>query len=151
MQQISVARLFDGQNWQQNVTLTIKASHIDSIQPATGPVLSGSLVPGFIDVQVNGSGGALFNTDTSIEALRTMVVGSSPTLSTISLDYASINRSISIVRLVRATRLASVVSAAYKTPEMIGLSEIKITVTKSTSSCASKCTTNHYLYCMWLS
>ena len=54
------------------------------------------------------------------------------------------------MRLVRATRLASVVSAAYKTPEMIGLSELKITVTKSTSSYASKCTTNHYLYCIWL-
>ncbi len=29
MQQISVARLFDGQHWQQNVTLTIEAGHID--------------------------------------------------------------------------------------------------------------------------
>jgi len=33
------------------------------------------LLPGFIDVQVNGGGGALFNNDTSVEALRTMMRG----------------------------------------------------------------------------
>ena len=61
MQQISVARLFDGQNWQQNVTLKIEAGRIHSILPADGPVLPGTLVPGFIDVQVNGGGGALLS------------------------------------------------------------------------------------------
>ena len=38
MQQISVARLFDGQNWQQNVTLTHKAGRVHSIRPAVGDV-----------------------------------------------------------------------------------------------------------------
>ncbi len=47
MQQISVARLFDGQNWQQNVTLTIEAGHIDSIQPAAGHGTAGPAGAGF--------------------------------------------------------------------------------------------------------
>lgn len=33
------------------------------------------LLPGFIDIQVNGGGGVLFNNDTSVEALRTMMRG----------------------------------------------------------------------------
>ena len=31
-----------------------------------------TLLPGFIDAQVNGGGGALFNNDTSVEAIRTI-------------------------------------------------------------------------------
>jgi N-acetylglucosamine-6-phosphate deacetylase len=117
MQQISVARLFDGQNWQQNVTLTIEAGHIDSIQPAIGPVLSGSLVPGFIDVQVNGGGGALFNTDTSLEALRTMVkahaqFGSTALLPTVITDSV-------VVMQQAATVIAQAI--ASEEPGIIGV------------------------------
>ena len=34
-----------------------------------------TLLPGFIDAQVNGGGGALFNNDTSVEAIRTIALG----------------------------------------------------------------------------
>lgn len=95
MQQISVARLFDGQHWQHNVTLSIDSGRIHSIRPADGPVLEGTLVPGFIDVQVNGGGGALFNTSTNAEALRTMVkahaqFGSTALLPTVITDSVAV-------------------------------------------------------------
>ncbi len=124
MQQISVARLFDGQNWQQNVTLTIKASHIDSIQPATGPVLSGSLVPGFIDVQVNGGGGALFNTDTSIEALRTMVkthaqFGSTALLPTVITDSVVVmQQAAAVIAQAIASEEPGIIGVHFEGPHL---------------------------------
>lgn len=95
MQQISVAKLFDGQSWQDNVTVVVEQGLIKAIQPASTAVQSGNLVPGFIDVQVNGGGGALFNTDTSLSALRTMVkahaqFGSTALLPTVITDSVAV-------------------------------------------------------------
>ncbi|HAT41027.1 MAG TPA: N-acetylglucosamine-6-phosphate deacetylase [Rheinheimera sp.] len=72
-QQFSVAQLFDGDRWHQQVTVDVVDGVIDAITPAKGAVLPWTMVPGFIDVQVNGGGGALFNTEPSLQALRTMV------------------------------------------------------------------------------
>lgn len=70
---VSVARLFDGEAWHHNVTVHMAQGRIESICAATGAVLPWTMVPGFIDVQVNGGGGALFNTEPTVAALRTMV------------------------------------------------------------------------------
>ena len=70
---IAVAKLFDGEQWHSNVEIFIQEGVITQIQPATGPVLAGMLVPGFIDLQVNGGGGALFNTAPTKQTLLTMV------------------------------------------------------------------------------
>lgn len=72
MQQLAVSRLFDGTNWFDNVCVTLANGVIDSIAPAQGPVRPGMLVPGFIDVQVNGGGGVLFNSAPSRQTLSTM-------------------------------------------------------------------------------
>lgn len=90
----SVARLFDGESWHQQVTVTISQGLIESITPASSAVQDVTMVPGFIDVQVNGGGGALFNTEPSLQALRTMVaahtqfgsVGLVPTVITDSIE-----------------------------------------------------------------
>jgi N-acetylglucosamine-6-phosphate deacetylase len=73
MQQLSVSRLFDGETWFDNVTVSIARGNISAIAPAQGDCLPGMLVPGFIDVQVNGGGGVLFNTTPTRETLRTML------------------------------------------------------------------------------
>lgn len=73
MQQLSVSRLFDGEKWFDNVSVVIKDGVIQAITPAIGAVQQGLLVPGFIDVQVNGGGGALFNTAPSRQTLRSML------------------------------------------------------------------------------
>ncbi|RVT47798.1 N-acetylglucosamine-6-phosphate deacetylase [Rheinheimera sediminis] len=124
MQQISVARLFDGQNWQQNVTLTIEADRIHSIQSADGAVLQGTLVPGFIDVQVNGGGGALFNTNTSLEALRTMVkahaqFGSTALLPTVITDSVAVmQQAADVVAQAIASKEPGILGVHFEGPHL---------------------------------
>lgn len=94
IKQWSVAELFDGETWHQQVTVTSQHGVIQSITPATTDVLAVQMVPGFIDIQVNGGGGALFNTEPTLQSLRTMVkahaqfgsVGLVPTVITDSIE-----------------------------------------------------------------
>ncbi|MDX3775816.1 N-acetylglucosamine-6-phosphate deacetylase, partial [Chromatiaceae bacterium AAb-1] len=71
--QISVSRLFDGVNWHHNVTVSWQQGRITAIGPAGHHVTEATLVPGFIDIQVNGGGGVLFNTAPTIQTLQSMV------------------------------------------------------------------------------
>uniref|UniRef100_A0A486XWI6 N-acetylglucosamine-6-phosphate deacetylase n=1 Tax=Rheinheimera sp. BAL341 TaxID=1708203 RepID=A0A486XWI6_9GAMM len=73
MQQLSVSRLFDGTNWLENVSVSIDNGMIQAISAATGAVMPGMLVPGFIDIQVNGGGGVLFNSLPTRHTLHTMM------------------------------------------------------------------------------
>jgi N-acetylglucosamine-6-phosphate deacetylase len=72
------ARIFDGASWHDNTALLIEAGKIISIAPASGlpdgidilEAESGSLlVPGFIDLQVNGGGGVLLNEEPTVEGI----------------------------------------------------------------------------------
>lgn len=74
MQSFIVERLFDGHRFYRNQALTIDAGKVVSYDLLTDDVshLSGTLVPGFIDVQVNGGGGALFNADPSLAVIHTI-------------------------------------------------------------------------------
>jgi N-acetylglucosamine-6-phosphate deacetylase len=73
-QQWSVARLFDGEQWHTNVRVTAEAGLITAIAACSAAECTDlTLAPGFIDVQVNGGGGALFNTAPTIDSLRTML------------------------------------------------------------------------------
>jgi N-acetylglucosamine-6-phosphate deacetylase len=65
-----------------------------------------ALLPGFIDAQVNGGGGALFNNDTSVDAIRTIAqahrrFGTTGLLPTLISDDAEV-----MSRAVEATRAA---------------------------------------------
>ncbi|ALS98518.1 N-acetylglucosamine-6-phosphate deacetylase [Lacimicrobium alkaliphilum] len=65
-------QFFDGEKMHDNATVTVEGNQVLSLAPQPGAQmihLDGLLAPGFVDVQVNGGGGALFNTDTSIEGL----------------------------------------------------------------------------------
>lgn len=70
---IAVASLFDGTHWHNNVELSWHDGVITTLKPAAGAVIDGTLVPGFIDLQVNGGGGVLFNTAPTLATLNTMV------------------------------------------------------------------------------
>jgi N-acetylglucosamine-6-phosphate deacetylase len=72
------ARIFDGASWHDNAALLIEAGKIVSIRPVSGlpdgidivEAESGSLlVPGFIDLQVNGGGGVLLNEEPTVEGI----------------------------------------------------------------------------------
>jgi N-acetylglucosamine-6-phosphate deacetylase len=65
---------------------------------------SATLVPGFIDAQVNGGGGVLFNNDTSVDAIRTIAqahrrFGTTGLLPTLISDDADV-----MARAIAATR-----------------------------------------------
>lgn len=70
-------RMFDGAAFHDDVALQIEDGHIATVGPAA---LAGSdgapvwrsehlLVPGYVDLQINGGGGTLFNTDPTPEGL----------------------------------------------------------------------------------
>ncbi len=69
-------RLFDGQAFLDDQVLTIVDGKITTIDQDTRNVdvtAAGLVVPGFIDIQVNGGGGALFNDCPSVENLKTIM------------------------------------------------------------------------------
>ncbi len=68
--------LFDGQNFLDDQVLTITNGKISAIDNNTNDVditVSDLVVPGFIDLQVNGGGGALFNDSPSVEKLKAIM------------------------------------------------------------------------------
>lgn len=90
--ELKVARLFDGEQWLHNVAVRWQDGTITEVVACdAGHVSTGTLVPGFIDIQVNGGGGALFNTATNQQTLTTMMqaharFGSTAMLPTVITD-----------------------------------------------------------------
>jgi N-acetylglucosamine-6-phosphate deacetylase len=76
MQRFFAEKLFDGTTIKTNQMITVDDGTVHSIESANTPgdatQLSGLVVPGFVDVQVNGGGGVLFNNQPNIETLITM-------------------------------------------------------------------------------
>mgnify|MGYP000346366880 CR=1 FL=1 len=69
-------RLFDGQNFIDDRVLTIVDGVIQAIDEDISNVdvkAKGLVVPGYIDLQVNGGGGALFNDSPSLDKLKTII------------------------------------------------------------------------------
>jgi N-acetylglucosamine-6-phosphate deacetylase len=101
---ISGPRIFDGRDWHGDAALLIEFGHVCGIVsadavPAHAEVVylaGGSIVPGFIDLQVNGGGGVLFNNDPSVHAIRTICAahaqfGTTALLPTLITDTVEVN------------------------------------------------------------
>ena len=77
---ISAPRIFDGTTWHNRcAVLHGSGTVLDVVPVADLPdnvsitrIDSGMLVPGFVDLQVNGGGGVLLNDDPSVESIRTI-------------------------------------------------------------------------------
>lgn len=77
-QQFFAKRLFDGEQLLDNVRFTVVNGSIESIDIGTqlgaeDTVLESFVVPGFVDLQVNGGGGVLLNSSPTVEGIRTMM------------------------------------------------------------------------------
>lgn len=71
----SGARIFDGEAWHDNACLIVRDAKVHGIgAPPEGASIvrlaGGLIVPGYVDLQVNGGGGHLIGPNTAVENLR---------------------------------------------------------------------------------
>jgi N-acetylglucosamine-6-phosphate deacetylase len=72
------ARIFDGERWHDAAALVVEGGRIQAIAAAAPAdarriaLEGGLLVPGFVDLQVNGGGGVLLNERPDVEGIRTI-------------------------------------------------------------------------------
>lgn len=117
---LHVKKLFDGQNYIDDQVLTIsdgKITAFDSNTSQVDQVLAGLVVPGFIDLQVNGGGGALFNDAPSLDNIKTIMnahakFGTTAMLPTLITDKISV---------MEQAAQAMAQAIAEKVPGIIGI------------------------------
>ncbi|SEP71006.1 N-acetylglucosamine 6-phosphate deacetylase [Devosia sp. YR412] len=101
---ITGARIFDGHDWHDDAALLVEFGHVSGIvsldavpqRSESFHLDGGMLVPGFIDLQVNGGGGVLFNNAPTVESIRTICAahaqfGTTALLPTLITDTVEIN------------------------------------------------------------
>lgn len=127
---ITGARIFDGESFQDGMAVVVEGPRISQFVPeaelAVGverrTLAGGLLVPGFIDVQVNGGGGALLNHNPSVDVVKTIAdshcrfgtVGLLPTVITDAPEVTA--AAIAAVRAARAQGVANVLGIHVEGP-----------------------------------
>lgn len=77
-QAFTADRIFDGESWHERSALLVRDGVVEGLIAANSPtdaeriVVGGQLVPGFIDLQVNGAGGALLNDAPTVSSIETI-------------------------------------------------------------------------------
>lgn len=72
------ARIFDGFDWHERSALVVSDGRVEGLAAADSPIdaervpVDGMIVPGFLDLQVNGGGGALLNDTPTLAAIETI-------------------------------------------------------------------------------
>ena len=121
------ARMLVGEEFRDDLALVIEEGRISAVLPDAAPQLGpadeqvdlggGWLLPGFIDVQVNGGGGALFNNTPDVPTLRTIAAahrrfGTTALLPTLISDD---------LQVMRAAITATHDAIAQRVPGVIGI------------------------------
>ncbi len=118
------ARIFDGAEWWDRSALVVDGDRIEGIIAADSPTDAtrvaldgGILAPGFIDLQVNGGGGALFNLTPDV-----------PTIATICKAFARFGTTATLPTLITDTPAqndlaiaAGIAAVEQKVPGFLGL------------------------------
>jgi len=126
------ARIHDGQTLHDNHVLAVGSDDCLSIRPLASlppdcptKTLDGGLItPGFVDLQVNGGGGVMFNDDQSVEALRTIAeahatTGTQALLPTLITDTPDRTRAaINAVEQAIAEGVSSIVGIHLEGPHL---------------------------------
>jgi N-acetylglucosamine-6-phosphate deacetylase len=118
------ARIFDGETWWERSALVVDRGRIIGIIASDAPtdaqrvsLRGGILAPGFIDLQVNGGGGALLNLTPDLATIRTICnafarFGTTAVLPTLITDTPQKNR---------LAMAAGIAAAEQKVPAFLGL------------------------------
>ena len=123
---VSVERLFDGERYLHNQSIYIEHGKIVAIEDCTvrDQYLTGTMIPGFIDVQVNGGGGVLFNETPTKSAIETIgrahqqfgTTGWLPTLVTDSFEKMTL--AADAVAEARRCKIAGVLGVHFEGPHL---------------------------------
>jgi len=95
---LHLKKYFDGENFIENKVFTISKGKIVAIDDdvlKNDHVISGLVTPGFIDLQVNGGGGALFNSEPTTDCIEKIMLahaqfGTTAMLPTLITDEISV-------------------------------------------------------------
>jgi len=128
MQRFFAENLFDGKTIKKNQLITVEGGTIRAIESAQcqddGIQLSGLVAPGFVDVQVNGGGGVLFNNQPTLETLITMSrahqqFGSTAMLPTlITDDFATMQLAANAVASALAQKVDGIIGIHFEGPHL---------------------------------
>jgi len=113
-------RVFDGQNYLDDQVIVItdgKITAFDNNISSIDGVLDGLVVPGFIDLQVNGGGGVLFNDSPSVNNLRTIIAAHSQFGTTGMLPTLITDK----VEVMEQAADAMALAIAEKVPGILGI------------------------------
>ncbi|WP_441003492.1 N-acetylglucosamine-6-phosphate deacetylase [Pseudocolwellia agarivorans] len=121
-------RLFDGLVFKSNQIITIKNQKIVSVEQGTADeadtLLSGLVTPGFVDVQVNGGGGKLFNNEPNLATLETMsrahqTFGTTAMLPTLITDnLATMTLAADAVALALTNKIPGIIGIHFEGPHL---------------------------------
>ena len=124
------ARVFDGETIRSGLAVVVDGGRIAEVAPeeklASGierrMLKGGFLVPGFIDVQVNGGGGALLNDNPTIDTVRRIAeshrkFGTTGMLPTVITDAPEVlSKAIAAVKAARAENVPGVLGIHIEGP-----------------------------------
>ncbi|MFI0844594.1 N-acetylglucosamine-6-phosphate deacetylase [Mesorhizobium sp. IMUNJ 23232] len=121
---LSAPRIFDGVIWHRDAAVLVRGDAVEAIVPrreipseVTVAECDGMLVPGFVDLQVNGGGGVMLNDRQDIEAIRTICAAHAPFGTTALLPTLITDTP----EITARTVAAGVAAAAAKVPGFAGL------------------------------
>lgn len=128
LQRYFAENLFDGKIIKKNQMITVQSGSIQSIQSAQfqddAIPLLGLVAPGFIDIQVNGGGGVLFNNQPTVDTLITMShahqqFGSTAILPTlITDDLGTMQLAADAVASVISTNVKGIIGIHFEGPHL---------------------------------
>jgi N-acetylglucosamine-6-phosphate deacetylase len=128
MQRFFAENLFDGKTIKANQIISLEGGIIHSIESAQfrddAIQLPGLVVPGFVDVQVNGGGGVLFNNQPDLNTLITMSrahqkFGSTAILPTlITDDLATMQLAADAVASAISQNVKSIIGIHFEGPHL---------------------------------
>lgn len=117
---LHATRLFDGHQFTEHQVLTIDNGVITAIDndiTNIDYVLEGLTVPGYIDLQVNGGGGALFNDSPSLDKIKRIITSHSQFGTTAMLPTLITDK----IEVMKQAADAMAEAIATKVPGIIGI------------------------------